>query len=127
MFELNIREAHYILGEATTGCCPIALALLEKFLGTRPDDDYVNVLYPLRLNRPDVISVKTDRTHFWHPLKDKAYTFYHTEEIESFIVNFDECYEKNNHRELLETSLTFPRPTSVDKCNKSLVYGEIIL
>lgn len=124
MFNLDIREVHLELGESTTGCCPIALALVEKFLGVKPEDHKVNVLYPLMLFRGDVISVKTEKTLFWHPLKNKLYTFWHPEEVESFIYNFDLAYERGEHTKLLETTLEFPRPDSIDTCDKSLVYGE---
>ena len=36
MFKLNIREVHYDMGESSSACCPIALAFVEKFLGTHP-------------------------------------------------------------------------------------------
>ena len=124
MFNLDIKQVHLELGESTTGCCPIALAMVEKFLGVRPEEYKVDVLYDYSLFRGDVISVHTDKTLFWHPLKDKLYTFWHDEDIESFIINFDLAYEKGQHKALLETTLEFPRPDTISPCYKSLVYGE---
>jgi hypothetical protein len=123
MFKLDIRDVHFEMGESSTACCPIALAVVEKFLGTHPSASSVWKKNGIPLMRGDVVSVKTEHTRFWHPEKNKVYEFLHDEQIAQFIVDFDNWYESSADMKTLpleETTLTFGKPWSIINSDKTL-------
>ena len=93
MLKLDIRDVHYECGESSTACCPIALALVEKFLGTHPTETHIWKKNGIPLFRGEVVKVFTEYTRFWHPIKNKIYEFNHDETIQKFIISFDDWYE----------------------------------
>ena len=122
MLKLDIRDVHYECGESSTACCPIALALVEKFLGTHPTENYVWKKNGIPLFRGEVVKVFTEYTRFWHPIKNKIYEFNHDETIQKFIISFDDWYEAwcRDEELLPETTINFPKPTCVWKSELGL-------
>jgi len=122
MFNLNIREVHYDMGESSSACCPIALAFVEKFLGTHPSATSVWKKNGIPLMRGDVISVQSSHTRFWHPEKQKVYEYTHDEPIQDFIEEFDTWYDCSQHPidKPDEITLTFKKPYAVFKTDKTL-------
>lgn len=123
MLKLDIREVHYEMGESSTACCPIALALTEKFLGTHPSETSIWKKNGIPLFRGEVVKVFTEYTRFWHPVKNKIYEFNHDEKIQKFIIEFDDWYESSADMKTLpleETTINFPKPTSVWKSELGL-------
>ena len=122
MLKLDIRDVHYECGESSTACCPIALALVEKFLGTHPTETHIWKKNGIPLFRGEVVKVFTEYTRFWHPIKNKIYEFNHDETIQKFIISFDDWYETWCRDEELppETTINFPKPTCVWKSELGL-------
>ncbi len=121
MFKLNIREVHYDMGESSTACCPVALALVEKFLGTHPSATSVWKKNGVPLMRGDVIRVGTEHTKFWHPEKQKVYEYLHNEQTQKFIIDFDEWYESCRQGDKPdEITLTFGKAWTVQDSEKTL-------
>lgn len=116
MFKLDIREVHYEMGESSTACCPIALALVEKFLGTHPTATSIWKKNGIPLHRGEVVKVFTEYSKFWHPIKNKIYEFKHDEKIQKFIIDFDDWYESSADMKTLpleEITINFPKPSYV--------------
>ena len=122
MLKLDIRDVHYECGESSTACCPIALALVEKFLGTHPTETHIWKKNGIPLFRGEVAKVFTEYTRFWHPIKNKIYEFNHDETIQKFIISFDDWYEafRRDGELPLETTINFPKPTCVWKSELGL-------
>ena len=122
MLKLDIREVHYEMGESSTACCPIALALTEKFLGTHPSETSIWKKNGIPLFRGEVVKVFTEYTRFWHPIKNKIYEFNHDETIQKFIISFDDWYEafRRDGELPLETTINFPKPSCVIKSELGL-------
>lgn len=122
MLKLDIRDVHYECGESSTACCPIALALVEKFLGTHPTETHIWKKNGIPLFRGEVVKVFTEYTRFWHPIKNKIYEFNHDETIQKFIISFDDWYEafRRDGELPLETTINFPKPTCVWKSELGL-------
>ena len=122
MLKLDIRDVHYECGESSTACCPIALALVEKFLGTHPTETHIWKKNGIPLFRGEVVKVFTEYTRFWHPIKNKIYTFNHDETIQKFIISFDDWYEafRRDGELPLETTINFPKPSCVIKSELGL-------
>ena len=116
MLKLDIREVHYEMGESSTACCPIALALVEKFLGTHPTATSIWKKNGIPLHRGEVVKVFTEYSKFWHPIKNKIYEFKHDEKIQKFIIDFDDWYESSADMKTLpleEITINFPKPSYV--------------
>ena len=116
MLKLDIREVHYEMGESSTACCPIALALTEKFLGTHPSETSIWKKNGTPLFRGEVVKVFTEYSKFWHPIKNKIYEFKHDEKIQKFIIDFDDWYESSADMKTLpleEITINFPKPSYV--------------
>ena len=122
MLKLDIRDVHYECGESSTACCPIALALVEKFLGTHPTENHICKKNGIPLFRGEVVKVFTEYTRFWHPIKNKIYEFNHDETIQKFIISFDDWYEafRRDGELPLETTINLPKPTCVWKSELGL-------
>jgi len=122
VLKLDIRDVHYECGESSTACCPIALALVEKFLGTHPTETHIWKKNGIPLFRGEVVKVFTEYTRFWHPIKNKIYEFNHDETIQKFIISFDDWYEafRRDGELPLETTINFPKPTCVWKSELGL-------
>ena len=123
MLKLDIREVHYEMGESSTACCPIALAITEKFLGTHPTATSIWKKNGIPLFRGEVVKVFTEYSRFWHPIKNKIYEFNHDEKIQKFIIEFDDWYESSADMKTLpleETTINFPKPTCVWKSELGL-------
>ena len=122
MLKLDIRDVHYECGESSTACCPIALALVEKFLGTHPTETHIWKKNGIPLFRGEVVKVFTEYTRFWHPIKNKIYEFNHDETIQKFIISFDDWYEafRRDGELPLETTINFPKPSCVIKSELGL-------
>jgi len=122
VLKLDIRDVHYECGESSTACCPIALALVEKFLGTHPTETHIWKKNGIPLFRGEVVKVFTEYTRFWHPIKNKIYEFNHDETIQKFIISFDDWYEafRRDGELPLETTINFPKPSCVIKSELGL-------